>query len=420
MAVRGGGAARQGRGGCDSSRLFFWTFTMSHAAELRKNLPQAGRIVVKMGSRVLVESSGRPHLSRIARLVDELAALHQDGREVIVVSSGAVAAGMEALGMNRRPTTLPDLQMAAAVGQSRLMAQYDEFFSARGCIIGQVLLTHADLKDRARHLNARNTMMNLLRHRIVPVVNENDVVAVDEIKFGDNDMLAALVALLTQADLLILLTTVNGLREPTETAGRTRRVSYLARVHAAELPHVGGAGSALSTGGMASKLGSAQAAADGGIPVVIGDGRKPGTIPAILAGRDVGTLIGSPAARTARLRGRKKWIAFFHRAQGDLIIDDGARRAIVEQGRSLLPIGIRDLHGDFPKGALVNVRLADGTLVARGLTDFDSAALRVIRGCKTSEIARLLGSKDYEEVIHRDNMAVSPTETGPPSDLAGD
>ncbi len=382
---------------------------MKDAIEIRKRLEQAGRVVVKMGSRVLVEANGRPHLTRIARLVDEIAALHQAGREVVVVSSGAVAAGMEALGMKARPATLPDLQMAAAVGQSRLMAQYDEFFAARGCTIGQVLLTHADLKDRTRHLNARNTMMNLLRHRIIPVVNENDVVAVDEIKFGDNDMLAALVALLTQADLLLLLTTVNGLREPAEKTGRTRRVSFLSRVNAAELAHVRGAGSALSTGGMASKLDAAQAAADGGVPVVIGDGRKPGTIPAIVAGHDVGTLIGTPAMGATPLRGRKKWIAFFHRAQGELIIDDGARRALVEQGRSLLPIGVREVHGNFPKGALVNVRLADGTLVARGLSDFDSASLGMIRGCKTSEIAGLLGSKDYEEVIHRDNLALSPT-----------
>lgn len=362
-------------------------------------------MIVKMGSRVLVESTGRPHLARIHGLVEEISALHHEGREVIVVSSGAVAAGMEALGMKSRPSTLPDLQMAAAVGQSRLMAQYDEFFGARGIRIGQVLLTHADLKDRVRHLNARNTMMNLMRHRIIPIVNENDVVAVDEIKFGDNDMLAALVALLTQAELVVLLSTVNGLREPSGDGGRTRRVAHVPRLSAATLAHVGGKGSELSTGGMASKLGAAQAAADGGIPVVIGDGRKPGTLRAIVSGRDVGTLVGeAPVGKT--LRSRKKWIAFFHRSQGELVIDDGACRALVEQGRSLLPIGVREVHGDFEAGALVNVRRADGLLVARGLAAFSSQDLRKIHGHKTGELAAILGRKDYDEVIHRDNMAV--------------
>lgn len=372
--------------------------------EQRAAVAQARRIVVKIGSRVLIQNSGRPDLRRIRELVRQVARLHARGLEVAVVSSGAIGTGMQALRMKTRPTHLPDLQMAAAVGQSRLMATYDKLFGAHGCRIGQVLLTHDDLKHRLRHLNARNTMMNLLRHRIVPIVNENDVVATDEIKFGDNDMLASLVTLLLDSDLLVLLTTVDGLREPTGH-GRTRRVRFLQEITDDTLGLAHGKGSPLSTGGMSSKLQSAAMVVRSGLRVVIADGRRAGVLESVCRGDDEGTLI-APADGTALLTHRERWIAFFHKAKGHLVIDDGAREAIEKKGRSLLPIGVSGVEGDFEAGTVVDVRSADGALIARGLTDYSSADLRRIHGKKTAEIAAMLGALDYEDVIHRDNLVL--------------
>jgi glutamate 5-kinase len=369
-------------------------------------LQSARRVVVKAGSRVLVRQDGKPELRRMRALVADLARLRRDGREVVLVSSGAIGAGMQALRMKRRPTSLPDLQMAAAVGQSRLMAAYDKLFSAQRCRIGQVLLTHDDLKDRRRHLNARNTMMSLMRNGIIPVVNENDVMAVDEIKFGDNDLLAALVALLVEADLLILLTTVDGYQAPGK-GKRMRRVSRLTGVGPDQLQHAGDKGSDLSTGGMESKLQAANLVAQVSAPVVIANGRTPGILRAVMNGRDVGTLIrGEGESAQALLAGRKRWIAFFHRAQGALIVDDGAREAIESKGRSLLPIGIRDVEGHFASGTVVNIRTQQGAVVGCGVVDYSSEQIRRIKGRKTDEIAAILGSKDYDEIIHRDNMVV--------------
>ena len=373
----------------------------------REKVTRSQRIVVKIGSRVLVQESGKPDLKRIRSLVKDLVRLQKAGREVIVVSSGAIGTGMQALGMKTRPTSLPDLQMAAAVGQCRLMTTYDRFFSAEKCHIGQVLLTHDDLKHRQRHLNARNTMMNLLRNGIIPIVNENDVVAVDEIKFGDNDRLAALVALLIEADLLVLLTTVDGFR------AQSKRVSYLSGIGEKELAHAIGKGSGISTGGMASKLQAANLVAQVSAPVVIANGRTAGVLTKILSGADVGTLIaGDSAATESVLAGKKRWIAFFNKPQGTLIVDDGARDAIEKKGKSLLPIGIRDVEGHFPAGSVVNVRTTMGVLFACGVVDYAGDQIRRIKGLKTSDISGVLGSKDYDEVIHRDNMVVLGIELG--------
>ncbi|MFH1477538.1 MAG: glutamate 5-kinase [Verrucomicrobiota bacterium] len=376
------------------------------SATARRELAQARRIVVKIGSRILVQRSGRPEMRRIRALVREIAKLRNAGREVVFVTSGAIGAGMEVLGMPRRPTNLPELQMAAAIGQSRLMTRYDKLFARERCRIGQVLLTHDDLKHRSRHLNARNTMLTMLRAGVIPVVNENDAVAVDEIKFGDNDLLASLVVHLVDAELLILLTTTDGLREPA-FSGHSRRVTFLEFVTPRVLALASGKGSALSTGGMASKLEAARAVAKTGAAVVIADGRRSGIIGKIMAGDDTGTLI-RPAAdqRAASLTGRKRWIAFFHKPQGALIIDDGARQAIERGGKSLLPIGIKTVNGDFETGAAVDIFSPDQTLIARGLVSYSSRDIRLIQGHRTDAIAGILGAADYEEVIHRDNMAL--------------
>ncbi len=370
----------------------------------REKLSQAKRIVVKIGSRVLIQRTGRPEQRRLRTLVKDLAYLHKQGCELVVVSSGAIGAGMEALGLKKRPTNLPDLQMAAAVGQSRLMARYDALFAEERCKIGQVLLTHDDLNNRTRHLNSRNTMMNLLRHGIIPIVNENDVVSVDEIKVGDNDFMAALVALLIQADALVLLTTTDGLREST-ASGRTRRVPYLKGVTRQAMALVRGKTESLSTGGMSTKLQAAQMAVKSGIPAVIANGCKSGMLRDIFQKKSVGTLIASPTAKL-ELSERKKWIAFFHRASGSLLIDQGAAQAIEEKGTSLLAIGITQVEGRFEVGAVVNVKGPDGLLLARGLVEYTSDEIKTIQGHRASEIAGLIGHKDYDEVIHRDNMTV--------------
>lgn len=379
---------------------------MTHLAA-RKQLTSSRRVVVKIGSRVLVQRNGRPDIRRMAELVEGLAALRRGGREVIVVSSGAIACGLQALGMKKKPADLPTLQMAAAVGQSRLMAAYDRLFIRRKCRIGQVLLTHDDLEHRRRHLNARNSMLKLLEHGVIPIVNENDVVSVDEIKFGDNDALASRTAMLLQADLLVLLTTVNGFRT-LDAKGRGRRVDFLTDVTADTLSHATGKGSPFSTGGMASKLTSASEAARMGTSVVIANGRQAGVLQNILAGTNIGTLI--PAAATADASGtlthRRRWVAFFHHAQGRITVDDGARDALLRRGKSLLPVGIREVAGHFTPGDLVEIHDLAGQRIAQGLSEYSSAEIRLLKGLKTEKIRALLGNEAPGEVIHRDNLVV--------------
>ena len=372
----------------------------------RSTLSSARRVVVKIGSRVLVQRTGRPDIRRMTELVRQVARIRELGHQVIVVSSGAIGAGMEALGMKSRPKMVPDLQMAAAVGQSRLMATYDKLFAKHGVTIGQILLTHDDLNHRTRHLNARNTMLNLLEHEIVPIVNENDVIAIDEIKFGDNDLLASLVAIMMEAQALVLLTTVDGFRLPHGT-GRTKRASVLEGVDAKTLSHAIGKGSELSTGGMASKLQSAGMALSTGIPVVIANGRTDDVLCRVMAGADAGTFI-QPAqiTETGGIPMRKRWIAYFHKPRGTLTVDAGAATALAEKGRSLLAAGIKHVDGEFGKGAAVNIVSETGKLIARGLTGYGSTDIRTIMGRKTADIQSLLGTRDYDEVVHRDNLVI--------------
>lgn len=271
-----------------------WFWVMNESLKLRQSIADVRRVVVKIGSRVLVQKTGRPEHRRIKGLVNEMAKLRHAGIEVVIVTSGAIGAGMEALGMTSRPTELPDLQMAAAVGQCRLMATYDKLFSAKRCKVGQVLLTHDDFNHKIRLTNARRTIENMLRHEVIPIVNENDVVADEEIradiKLGDNDFMASLVVRMIRADLLIILSTVDGLRAPGSVKG-TRRVPYLEKVDRKTLALVTGQKNALSKGGMGSKLHAAKLAAQAGCHVVIADGRKSGNITRILQGADVGTFV---------------------------------------------------------------------------------------------------------------------------------
>lgn len=355
----------------------------------RASLKNAKRVVVKAGSKVLVEGSGRPDHQQLALLVDELAQIQHSGGEVAFVSSGAIGAGLEALGIPVRPTELQDLQMAAAVGQIRLMSVYDEFFSKNKIQIGQVLLTHDALKHRKRHLNARNTLLNLISNGIVPVINENDAISTKEIEFGDNDVLAALVAILIDADALVLLSTTDGLRD-----ADNKRVSYIEEVDDDILSLVSDTRDNLSTGGMASKLKSAAIAAHNGIPVVIANGRKAGVLTRIFEGEDEGTLLFPKKCNISR---RKSWIAFFNRVEGQLIVDDGAVKALHE-GNSLLPVGIKSVAGHFKAGAMVDIQSEAGEHIARGLVEYPNNEINLMKGQHTSDSAG--------EVIHRDNMVI--------------
>ncbi|VGO21846.1 glutamate 5-kinase [Pontiella sulfatireligans] len=355
----------------------------------RESLKNAKRIVVKAGSKVLVQSTGRPDKRRLGLLVNELAQLQNGGGETVFVSSGAIGAGLDALGMKTRPKAMPDLQMAAAVGQICLISIYNELFNLNKCQIGQVLLTHDGLKHRERHLNARNTLLNLIANRIIPIINENDAISTEEIKFGDNDVLAALVAILVEADALVLLSTTDGLRD-----GNKKRVSYIEEVDDDVLGLVSDKQDKLSSGGMASKLQSAQIAAHNGIPVVIANGRKTGALTRIFEGKDEGTLL---FPKTGKISSRKRWIAFFNRVEGHLVVDDGAAKAL-DKGKSLLPVGVKAVEGRFKAGAMVDVQSLRGEHIARGLVEYSSDDIDRFKGQKSAEKS--------SEVIHRDNMVI--------------
>jgi len=355
-------------------------------SELLKNI---SRVVVKLGTGVLTDANKQPDLAQIRQLVAQVAAQRAAGREVVLVTSGAVGAGMGVLGFQKRPTDLAQLQACAAVGQSRLMATYEKLFARFNLHVAQVLLTHDDLEHHERHLNARNTLVSLLRNGIVPIINENDAVSFTELKFGDNDKLSALVASLLPADLLVILTTVDGV---IENFGQTdaHRLSVIERIDLTVETMAGGTTSATAVGGMSSKIQAAKTVVRSGIPLVIAPGRKRTVLRRILSGADEGTLF---VPQTIRLRGRKRWIAFFHKPKGTLKVDDGARKALREAGRSLLPPGIKDCDGKFNAGDVVRVVDLNGTEFARGIVRFDGAAIRA------GQLART-------EIIHRDDLVI--------------
>ena len=370
-----------------------------------RKLGRVRRLVVKVGSGLVTAPGAGAVPERIGALAGEIASV-REGRDVVLVTSGAIATGMARLGLGeRRPRSIPDTQAAAAVGQSALMWQYEAAFGRHGIPVGQVLLTAQDIGDRARYLNAKNTLLALLRFGVLPIVNENDTVAVEEIKVGDNDNLSALVASLIDADLLVLLTDVDGLYtdDPTVNARAkkletveavTEEIARLARDRA----------DGVSVGGMATKLQAARKAAAAGVPMVIAGGREPGALRRLLAGELVGTYF---APKADRLAARKRWIAFAVPPQGRLTVDAGALAALTQHGKSLLPSGVVEVEGDFSSGEVVAVVGGSGHReFARGVVNFDAAELRKIRGVKTKEIEARLGYKSFDEVIHRDNLVI--------------
>lgn len=354
-----------------------------------KLLQNISRIVVKLGTGVLTNSQKQPDPAQMEQLVAQVAELRTQKKDVVIVSSGAVGAGMGALGFNKRPAEISELQACAAVGQSRLMATYEKLFAKFNLTVAQVLLTHEDLQHHERHLNARNTLIALLNRDVVPIINENDAVSLAELKFGDNDRLSALVASLLPADLLVILTTVDGVIENFGKAG-ARTLSVIEKIDATIEGMAGGTDSATAVGGMTTKIQAAQIAVRSGIPLVIASGKRKNVLARIVAGQDEGTLF---VPRPGKMRGRKRWIAFFHRPKGALVVDDGARKALRESGRSLLPPGIARCEGRFDSGDVVRICDLNGTEFARGIARFTSAEINA-------------GKLSRVEVVHRDDLVI--------------
>lgn len=361
----------------------------------RLRLRAARRLVIKIGSRLIAESPvGRP-----AALADQIAALRTEGREVVVVSSGAIALGVRRLRLPGRPAELSGLQAAAAVGQSRLMAHWEAAFAVHDVAIGQVLLTHDDMGDRRRFLSARHTLRALLDQGVVPIINENDTVATEEIKFGDNDQLAALVCNLVSAELLVILTDVEGVRGADGV-----RMPIVHDIERQAAPVAGGSkGDGVGSGGMASKVASARIVTRTGVPAVVAPGREPDVLRRVAAGDDLGTLF-VPGEEV--LSSRKHWIAYGAKPAGAVTIDAGAVRAVLEQHKSLLPAGVTAVTGEFGIGDTVSVLGPDGRELARGLCGFSSDELSRIRGQHTAAIEGLLGGQVRLEAIHRDDLVL--------------
>lgn len=361
--------------------------------------------MVKLGTTTIADASGQLDLIRLEELVNQMAGAVKAGRELIVVTSGAIGVGMSRLGLEERPRTIPEKQAVAAVGQGLLMETYERLFRAHGQVAAQVLLTREDVTERVRHLNARHTLIQLLRFGAIPIVNENDTVAVDEIKFGENDTLSSLVAALVGADLLVLLSDVDGLHSADpHRVPQARRIPIVTEITPEIEALGGGPGTALGSGGMATKIQAARIATLSGVAMVVTDGSQPDIIRRVLKGEDVGTVF-LPSDHA--LGSRKRWIAFYQQAQGDLIVDAGAVRALVKDNTSLLPIGIVGVKGFFEEGDLVRIVDAGGREVARGLTNYSSSEVDLIKRLPTHCISAQLGHKYYDEVVHRDNLVIS-------------
>jgi glutamate 5-kinase len=323
-------------------------------------LAKMNRIVIKLGTGLLTDAQNHLSVRQIEGLVAQIAALHEQKKQLIIVSSGAIGAGMSELGLKQRPKKLDELQAAAAIGQSKLMAVYDELFGKFGITVAQILLTHDDLKDRARHLNAHNTLATLLTHGAVPIINENDTVAVEEIKFGDNDRLGALAATLIDADLLVILSHVEGLLE-----GEGRVIPVVPEITHEIEALAGDTDRTTSVGGMKSKIDAAKIVTRAGIPLIIANGARANVLRDVLAGDEVGTIF---LPHTDKLASRKRWIAFFQRPAGVVVVDDGAKEALCANGKSLLAKGIVSSEGKFEEGDLVSIRAKNQIEFARGLT----------------------------------------------------
>jgi glutamate 5-kinase len=356
------------------------------------------RAVVKVGTSILTAPDMSLDLERVDNLVRELVRVRKSGKDVVLVTSGAIAAGMGKLGWKTRPKTIPRQQAAAAIGQSHLMHTYEETFGKYDQLVAQVLLTQEDISDRKRYTNANNTLSTLLQCGVIPIINENDTVAVDEIKVGENDTLSALVTNLIKADILINLSDIDGFYDE---SGRV--VGVIPSITPEVRGMAGGEGSAVSLGGMVTKLRAAEIVTGAGEIMVIANGHKEGIITRVLEGHDEGTIF---LPRSDKMSGRKRWIAYSLPCKGVIKVDAGARQALTERGKSLLPSGITQVSGDFEFGDAVGCVDESDREFARGLTNYGSDELERIKGKRTDQIESLLGYMYYEEVIHRDNLVI--------------
>lgn len=360
------------------------------------------RVVVKIGTSTLTHPNGQLNLRRIESLVREIADLHNQDIEVLVVSSGAIGVGANRMGYKKVPRTMPEKQALAAIGQGALLHLYEKLFAEYSKTVAQVLITRGDLDERLRYLNATNALLAILSMHVIPIINENDTVVVEEIKFGDNDTLSALVAGIVDADLLLILSDVDGFysNDPRQD-NDAYLLSEVDEITPEMDEHSHTRGSSFSSGGMYTKLRAARMCMAAGIPMVIANSAEENVVRRVVAGEELGTLF---IPRDERMHARKKWIAFGPVTQGTIRVDGGARLALLERGKSLLPSGVVTVEGEFERGAIVAVVDGDGAEIARGVVNYSAAEIGQIAGKKTTEIAKILGDKDYDEVIHRNNL----------------
>lgn len=362
------------------------------------------KLVIKIGSNILADSKEGLNIKRISSLVREISSIHDSDYDIAIVSSGAIAAGMKKLGLKKRPIDIKLKQAAAAVGQSSLIWAYEKCFNEFNKKVAQILLTGEDFSDRKRYINSKNTIYTLFSYKIIPIINENDTVAIDEIKFGDNDNLAALVSILIEADRLIILSDVEGLYTADPKYDHSAKlINYVDEITDSIEEIAGGSSSLFGTGGMYSKLLAAKKATEYGVTVNIINGKKEGLLKSIIEGKTIGTTI---KPKKEKISSRKMWIAYGCKTKGSIKIDDGAVKAILEGGKSLLPSGIVSVEGSFDIGDAVYCVNTNGEKIAKGLVNYSSIELEKIKGEKTKDIEKILGYKYSDEAIHRDNLVI--------------
>lgn len=373
--------------------------------EREKFFKEARRIVVKIGSSSLTLPHGGLDITNMRKFAGEVSSLTKEGLEFIIVSSGAIAAGLKYLNIDHRPNDMSLLQASASVGQVELMRIYSELFSEFGLKVGQILLTHEDTTRREQYLNIRNTIENLIKMSIIPIINENDSVAVDEIKFGDNDKLAALVSCLAEADILVILSDIDGMydRDP-RVHPDAKFISWVDNIDEHIEKIAGGIGSTYGSGGMVTKVKAAKICSFSGIGMVIANSREDRVLEKIMKGQKIGTFFAPQ--RTKRIKSVKKWIAFGKRSMGSIVIDRGAEQAIVKKGKSILPVGVVKVSGKFSKGDTLKVFSMDNELIAKGISNFSREEIDKIKGKNEKQIAEEFGSLMCGEIIHRDSLVV--------------
>lgn len=370
----------------------------------RELIGDAKTVVVKVGTRTLTHATGKLNLRYMEKLVRELADLANQGCQVILVTSGAVGAGIGKLGLPGKPQTTPEKQAVAAVGQGLIIQMYEKLFGEYGLVVAQVLLTRDDFNDRKRYLNSRNTLLALLKYGVIPVINENDTVAIEELIFESNDVLSALVASIIDADLLILLTDIDGFYTGNpKISPEAQLMTTIEQITPEIRQWAGTTNEALARGGMATKVMAAEIVMNSGIPMVIANGQERDVTQRVLAGDEIGTLF---CAQNKCLESRKRWIAYGQKTHGRLIVDGGAKKALLEDGKSLLPSGIVDVSGDFEHGEMVAIEDQCGNEFARGLVNYSARELRSIKGLRTEKAADIL-QRACAEAVHRNNMVVS-------------